>query len=274
MTSAADLDYVRILALERAAIVIDQGKDYLIENRLEPIARREGFVTTQAFIRSLRDQQESPLHDVVIDALTTNETLFFRDVHPFDALRQHIIPELIRARQTFRRLRIWSAACSTGQEPYSIATLLADKFPELESWDIKIIASDLSDTVLDKARTGRFSKLEINRGLPAAMLVRYFEQNLTEWTIREAIRKKVEFRKINLAEVWPILPRFDLVFLRNVMIYFETETKRKILSRMRHVLAPDGYLALGSSETPLTITHELKAVPIGRTVFYQYGAKM
>lgn len=271
MIPVVELDYVRTLAREKAAIVIDAKKDYLIESRLEPVARREGFASTQEFIRSIRENQTpGRLQDAVIDALTTNETLFFRDHHPFDALRQTILPELIAGRSRQRKLRIWSAACSTGQEPYSIAMLAADRFPELDGWDLRIIATDLSDTVLEKARSGVFSKFEINRGLPAPMLVKFFEQSGQSWVIRETVRRKIEFRKLNLAEDWLALPSFDLVFLRNVMIYFDLKTKKQILSRLRGLLAPDGYLALGSSETPLTITPDLKPIPVGRTVFYRY----
>jgi chemotaxis protein methyltransferase CheR len=268
---SSELNYVRILAKEKAAIVIESAKDYLIESRLEPVARREGFASTQDFIRSMRENKGPlRLHDATIDALTTNETLFFRDHHPFDALRQTLLPELIATRARYKKLRIWSAACSTGQEPYSIAMLLADKFPELDTWDVRIIATDLSDTVLEQARSGNFSKFEINRGLPAPMLVKFFEQHEQRWVIRESLRKKIEFRKLNLAEEFPILPQFDLVFLRNVMIYFDLKTKQQILTNVRKVLAPDGYLALGSSETPLTITGDLKSIPVGRTAFYQY----
>lgn len=271
MIPAIELDYIRTLAREKAAIVIEATKDYLIESRLEPVAKREGFESAHEFIRSMRENQ-GPMrfHDATIDALTTNETLFFRDHHPFEALKHPVLPELIAARAKFRKMRIWSAACSTGQEPYSLAMLVADKFPELASWDFRIVATDLSDTVLEKARTGSFSKLEINRGLPAPMLVKYFQQTGQNWVVRDEIRRRVEFRKMNLADAWPILPKFDLVFLRNVMIYFDLKTKREILSKVRRVLASDGYLALGSSETPLTITTELKSVPVGRTVFYQY----
>ncbi len=272
MIPTIELDYVRTLARQKAAIVIEAAKDYLIESRLEPVARREGFGSAHEFIRSMRENHgPDRLHDAVIDALTTNETLFFRDHHPFDALRQTLLPELIAARVKYRKLRIWSAACSTGQEPYSIALLIADKFPELAGWDIRIVATDLSDTVLEQAKAGMFSKFEINRGLPAPMLIKYFQQRGQYWVIGGDIRRKIEFRKLNLAEDWPALPQFDLVFLRNVMIYFDVQTKRQILSRVRRVLAPDGYLALGSAETPLTITADLKSVTVGRTVFYQYG---
>lgn len=272
MIPAVDLDYVRTLAREKAAIVIEAAKDYLIESRLEPVAKREGFASTQEFIRSMRENQgPGQLHDAAIDALTTNETLFFRDHHPFDALRQAALPELLAARAKQRKLRIWSAACSTGQEPYSIAMLMADKFPLLATWDVRIMATDLSDKVLEQARAGMYSKFEINRGLPAPMLVKFFRQSGDRFAIRDELRKKIEFRKMNLAEEWPVMPQFDLIFLRNVMIYFDLKTKRQILARMRRMLAPDGYLVLGSSETPLTITPDLKTVPVGNTVFYRYG---
>jgi chemotaxis protein methyltransferase CheR len=272
MIPAVELDYVRNLAREKAAIIIEAAKDYLIESRLEPVAKREGFRSTHEFIRSMRENRgPERLYDAAIDALTTNETLFFRDHHPFDALRQVVLPELIAARAKYRKLRIWSAACSTGQEPFSIAMLIADKFPGLAGWDVRIVATDLSDTVLEQARAGTFSRFEVNRGLPAPMLVKFFRENGQRWVIGDDIRRKIEFRKLNLAEEWPILPNFDLIFLRNVMIYFDLKTKRQILSRVRRVLAPDGYLALGSSETPLTITSDLKSVTVGRTAFYQYG---
>lgn len=273
--SSLDFEYVRALAKENAAIIIDQDKRYLVESRLSPLAQEQGFRSLQALIHALRaaDRQGS-LHSRTIDALTTNETLFFRDRHPFDALKDTILPELIQARRSKKRLTIWSAAASTGQEAYSLAMLIKDKFPELESWKVSIIGTDLSDTVLEQARSGCYAQHEVNRGLPAPLLIRYFTQVGEKWVINPALRSMVQFRSLNLIGAWANLPVFDLILIRNVLIYFDVETKRGILHRVAAQLAPDGYMAMGSSETPLLITDVFKPVVVGRTSFYRGAASL
>jgi chemotaxis protein methyltransferase CheR len=201
--------------------------------------------------------------------MTTNETYFFRDIHPFTILRSHIFPQLIEARREQKKLRIWCGACSTGQEPYSISMLLSDAFPELITWDAKITATDLSQDVLNKAKAGEFTQMEVNRGLPAPMLIKFFKKESNSWRIRDDVRARVTFQELNLAKPLPLLPKFDLIFLRNVLIYFDLETKRKILASIRRVMAQDAFLFLGAAETTLNLDGAFESVMIGKTVCYR-----
>lgn len=259
--------YVRELLQREAAIVIETGKEYLVETRLATVATRHGFGSVNSLIEQMRASPalHPRLHAETVDALTTNETLFFRDANPFDALREHIIPRF-RAANPGATLNIWSAACSTGQEPYSIAMLLAEHFPDLPA---RIIGTDLSPTVIAKARAGLYQQIEVNRGLPAKLLVKYFTQVSAGWQLSDTIRKRVEFREMNLIRPWPVLPASHIVMLRNVMIYFEIEVRRQILRQMKKVLAPGGYLALGGAETTVTMDPSFTPVPVGRATFFQ-----
>lgn len=272
MTALSDLDvdYVRNLVRERSAIVLDETKGYLIESRLEPLVRQHGVGSLTALVQRLRSDRSSPLGDLVVDAMTTNETTFFRDVHPWTALEQTILPEVLRRRAAHRSLTIWSAGCSSGQEPYSLAMLLRDKFPQVAAdWNVSILGTDLSSDMVERARTGVFSQLEVNRGLPASMLVRHFHREGVEWRIDDELRRMVEFRTVNLCHPWTALPVADVVLLRNVLIYFDIETKREILHRVRDVLCRDGYLLLGSAETTLNIHDGYARVPLGGVTVYQ-----
>lgn len=261
--------YVRELVQRRSAIALEPGKDYLVESRLLPLARAQGLESVPQLVQRLKSQPEGPLHAQVVEAMTTNETSFFRDVHPFEVLRSVVLPELIAARAGRRTLRIWSAACSTGQELYSLAILLAEHFPQLESWEVELLGSDLAQGVLDKAAEGRYSQLEVNRGLPAALLVKYFDKEGLSWRVKESLRRRVRLARINLIEPWPPLPRMDVIFLRNVLIYFPPEVKRQILGRMRQRLAPDGALFLGGAETTLGLDDAWQRIPAGKTSFYR-----
>jgi len=264
-----DFDYVRRLMRERSGIVLEPGKEYLLESRLSPVARREGFTSLQALMVHLRTQPCNGLHQRVVEAMTTNETSFFRDFHPFEALRQEIIPQLMVKRSSERRLRIWCGACACGQEPYSIAMLLRDQVPDLDAWLLQIIATDLSTAMLERAQRGRYSQNEVNRGLPAALLIKYFKKAGIEWEIRDEIRRMVEFRQMNLASWWPALPEMDIIFMRNVLIYLDTETRKAILIKVRRLLRPDGYLFLGGAETTFSIDSSFTHVQIGQSVCYQ-----
>jgi chemotaxis protein methyltransferase CheR len=267
--SAHDFDYVRRLVYDRAAIVLDNGKEYLVESRLAPVARQQGFASLEHLVRELRRGPFNGLHRKVIEAMTTNETSFFRDFHPFEALRKDVLPDLLRVRRPDRQLNIWCAACSTGQEPYSIAMLLREHFPELGSWKVRIVASDLSEEVLARARAGSYSQLEVNRGLPAAMLVKYFIRHGSEWQLRDEIRNMVEIRPINLVEPWPVLPPLDLVFVRNVLIYFDVEAKKGVLRGVRRVLRPDGYMLLGNAESTLSLDPSFEWATVAGTGIYR-----
>ncbi|MBI5387503.1 MAG: protein-glutamate O-methyltransferase CheR [Verrucomicrobia bacterium] len=271
--SRNDFEYVRELLRTECAIVLEPGKEYLVESRLCPLAQRLGLGTLDALIAKLRREPVNGVHRQVIDAMTTNETLFFRDLHPFETLKKTIVPELLQRRAPARTLRIWCGACSTGQEPYSIALLLRDNFPQLFGWRLQLLATDLCRDVLERARTGRYNQLEMNRGLPASMLVKHFAKvSADQWQLREEVRSMVEFQEMNLARAFPPMPSFDLVFLRNVMIYFDTETKRAILARIRRVLAPDGYLFLGCAETTLNLDDSYETVTLGKTMCYRQKA--
>jgi chemotaxis protein methyltransferase CheR len=262
--------FIQDFARDTAAIVLEPGKEYLVETRLTPIARQTGFNTLDDFIQSLRKNPKATLfHEQVIDAMTTNETSFYRDFHPFEALRLQILPKLIAQRAGVKRLNIWSAASSTGQEIYTISMVLREHFPELNDWQIQILGTDLSPTVIAQAKLGAFSQLEVNRGLPASMLAKYFSKVGTKWMVKDILKKNVEFRQMNLVKPWPIMPVFDIVFVRNVMIYFDVEAKRGILRRVRQCLQPQGYLFLGTAETTMNIDPEWAPVTLGRATVHQ-----
>ena len=267
--SQPDFDYISQLAHAQAAIVLEPGKEYLVETRLGSLAQTEGFGSLEELIAKMRGARVNGLHHKAIDALTTNETFFFRDFHPFEALRTSILPSMIDQRGETRRLTIWSAACSNGQEPYSLAMLLLEHFPQLADWTVTILATDLSPTVLKRARGAEYSQLEVNRGLPANYLVKYFTQKGEKWCVNHDIKKMVEFRAMNLIHPWPVMPAFDLVFIRNVMIYFDVDTKKTILKKIRNCLLPHGYLFLGTAETTMNLDPAYQPVTFGRAVVYR-----
>ena len=272
--SKPDFDYIAQLARSQAAIVLEPGKEYLVENRLAPLAAREGFASLALFIGQMRSQNVvNGMHHRTIDALTTNETFFFRDFHPFEALRKYILPNLIEQRAAARQLTIWSAACSTGQEPYTLAMLIQEHFPQLRDWKVTILATDLSPTVLKVAAEGAYSQFEVNRGLPAAYLIKHFTKQGDRWHINPELKKYLQFRAMNLIEPWPMLPPFDLVFIRNVMIYFDVDTKKTILKRVRNCLLPHGYLFLGTSETTVNLDASYQPVTFDKTVAYHVVKK-
>ncbi len=271
--ASADFEYIRKLVYERAAIALDEGKSYLVETRLAPLARTQGFASIEELVIQLRGKVFGRLHKAVVDAMTTNETSFFRDIHPFESLRKEILPEMLKLRATARTLTIWCAASSSGQEPYSIAMILRQDFPQLSTWKVRILATDISSTMIERARAGCFSQLEVNRGLPAPLLVRFFEKDGMTWQIKDEIRKMVEFRELNLKDNFPPLPGVDILFIRNVLIYFDVETKRSVLSKIAKVLKPDGYLFLGGAETTINIDASFSRRTIGKTVCYQKGAE-
>lgn len=263
------ISFVCTLVRQRSAIELDASKSYLIEARLGPLAKRNGFASTGDLVASLQSQPQSAMRQQVVEAMTTNETSFFRDVQPFEALKKKIIPELLKVPRGSRKLTIWSAACSTGQEAYSIAMLLRENFPELTAAQLQILGTDLSDDVLVRARAGKYSQIEMNRGLPAALLARYFTRSAMQWEIVPALRELATFSKMNLIERWPTLPLMDVVFLRNVLIYFSPAVKRQILEKVRSVMAPHGVLFLGAAETTLNLDAEFVRVQFENQTFYR-----
>jgi len=233
--------------------------------RLAPIVRREGLRSVADLLGRIR-HGSAGLRDEVVEAMATNETSFFRDVRPFDFLRDEIIPTLVRERPT-SGLRLWSAAASTGQEAFSLAMLLREHFPGVSP--VSILASDLGSDVLAAAEAASFSQLEVNRGLPAALLVRYFRREGLRWEVAGPVRAMVAFRKINLARPLPALPAMDVVLLRNVLIYFDEATKVEVLTRVAGAMRPGGYLILGSAETLRSLDDRYERVKTDRTVCYR-----
>ncbi|WP_221029878.1 CheR family methyltransferase [Actomonas aquatica] len=260
--------FMRDLLKKETAIVLADGKEYLVETRLATIATRHGFGSVNDLVAHLRTSfatgPGTPRAEV-IDALTTNETLFFRDLAPFDALRDTIIPELA-TRSAGAPLSIWSAACSSGQEAYSLTMLMAEHHPTI---NYRIVGTDISSKVLDKAKSGTYLQHEINRGLPAKLLIKHFRQQAGAWIISEDLRRRVEFRYLNLIGAWTGLPKCDLILMRNVLIYFDVETRRDILRQARMLLRPGGYLSLGGAETTVQIDPAFTPVTVGRATFFR-----
>ncbi len=273
--TSEEFDYISRFVEQRTGIVLEKGKEYLVEGRLMPLVRKEGQSSMADLIDRLKTGAlAEPLARRVCEAMTTNETSFFRDVHPFDVLKSHVLPPLIERRRSCRELNIWCAASSTGQEPYSIAMILLENFPELRDWKIWFLATDIATDVLNKARSGRFTQLEVNRGLPANLLIKYFKREGMEWEIAPQLRKLIDFREMNINGPWVPMPRLDLIFMRNILIYFSVETKRQILGKARKLLRDDGGLFLGGAETTLNIDASYERVPYDRSGFYRPMARL
>jgi len=247
--TGADFAFIAQFLKDRSGLIITQDKMYLLETRLTSILRDNNLSSLTALVELLRQPGATKVKDQVVDAMTTNETSFFRDNHPFEALRKSVIPGLIERRAATRNLRIWSAACSTGQEPYSLAMMLKDNFPVLGGWKVEIVATDLSPSVLDRAREGIYSTFEVQRGLPIQMLVRHFDQQEPNWQIKRELRQTITFRALNLLEDFSVLGQFDVVLCRNVLIYFDQPTKTRILGAIARRIVPDGFLLLGGAES-------------------------
>jgi chemotaxis protein methyltransferase CheR len=249
-----------------SGIVLDHGKHYLFEARLGPIVVRRRMRNLNDLCTLLRASEESVLRQEVVEAMTTNETLFFRDIDTWNGLQTTVIPELVERHSNNRILRFWSAAASSGQEAYSLAMLLLEM--GLGDWHIEILASDLSAQILDRASAGRYSQLEVNRGLPAKYLIKYFKHQAAEWQLKDEVRRMVKFTQMDLRKVTNALPPFDLVMCRNVMIYFDIATKKRILQGLKDALFHRGYLVLGCAETTLNLDDTFGRRNVGRTTFY------
>ena len=264
-----DFDYLRKVLRECSGLVLSAEKQYLAESRLLPVARRHGMTTLSELIAALKLRPISALASDVVEAMTTNETFFFRDKTPFAHFRDTMMPALIAARAKERRIRIWCAAASTGQEPYSLA--MAMKEPELEAalagYRVEIVATDLSAEVLERARSGMYSQFEVQRGLPIHLLVKYFKQTGDSWQIAPELRAMVQFRTLNLLNDFSPLGIFDVVFCRNVLIYFDQETKIGVFNRIAKRMPDDGFLSLGAAETVVGLTKAFKPVPDKRGLY-------
>jgi len=248
-----DFQFLQQLVRRHTGVVIAESKEYMAEFRLEPLAAQVGAGSVARLLLRLQAQPSYDLERQVVEAMTTNETSFFRDVVPFEALERTVLPALFQARRVERGLTFWSCACSSGQEPYSVAIILHREYSALlDSWDVQILGSDVNTEMLAQARRARYSALEVSRGVPADVKARYFEPVEGEWQIREEIRRMVEFRWLNLADPLPLLPACDVILLRNVLIYFDMPTKTTVLERVLRYLKPDGYLFLGGAEATVS----------------------
>ena len=260
-----DYEFLRKLLKERSGLDLSADKQYLVESRLIPLARRAGLAGITELVQKIKSGTD-PLTSEVVEAMTTNETFFFRDKIPFDHLREKIFPELIQARASRRTLRIWCAASSTGQEPYSIA-MCVKEFAALAGWRVEIVATDLSLAVLEKSKAGIFSQFEIQRGLPIQLLVKYFTQLGELWQLNADIRAMVQHRQLNLLQDFSHLGTFDVIFCRNVLIYFDQDTKAGVFDRLAKMLEGDGVLALGAAESVVGISDAFRPYP-DRRGFY------
>lgn len=263
----AEFDFISGYLKSTTGLVLAPDKTYLLESRLQPIARKMGLVSVSVLIEKLRLSRDSTLGKQIAEAMTTNETFFFRDTKPFDHLRDVALTQLIPRRRAEKKLRIWCAAASTGQEPYSIAMILSERAQELAGWRIEIIGTDISEMALDRARRGVYSQFEVQRGLPIQLLVRNFKKEDQHWVINQNLRSMVDYRHFNLLGDLSSLGRFDIVFCRNVLIYFDPPTKTKILDGIARSLPGDGMLYLGGAETVLGLTQKLALAPNARGVY-------
>jgi chemotaxis protein methyltransferase CheR len=267
-----EYDYLRRLLKERSGLILSADKQYLVESRLLPVARRAGASSLSELVRMLKERGPESLVVEVVEAMMTNESFFFRDKVPFDYFTGAIMPALLTARAAQRRIRIWCAAASSGQEPYSLAICLREMAAAIAGWRIEIVATDISNEVLEKARSGLYSQFEVQRGLPIQLLIKYFSQVGDNWQIAPEIRAMINYRPLNLLQDFSHLGNFDVVFCRNVLIYFDQETKIGILNRIAGVTSRDGYLILGAAETVVGLTDSFKPAPERRGLYVPNNA--
>ncbi len=261
-----DYEYLRKLLKDQSGLDLSADKQYLIESRLAPLARKSGLAGIPELVQKMKAGSASLVAQVV-EAMTTNETFFFRDKVPFDHFRQSIMPEIIKARAARRSVRIWCAAGSTGQEPYSLAMCLKEMDSQLAGWRVEIIATDLSQEVLEKSKAGLYSQFEVQRGLPIQLLVKHFKQTGEFWQINPDLRAMIQHRQLNLLHDFAGLGKFDVIFCRNVLIYFDQDTKINIFNRLCRAMEPDGFLVLGAAETVVGLTDAFKPYPDKRGLY-------
>ncbi|MEP2828790.1 protein-glutamate O-methyltransferase [Parvibaculum sp.] len=264
-----EFDYLKQVLYDRAGLVVTPEKGYLIESRLGPLARRSGIESVGSFIGEIRRTRNEVLLKQIIDAMTTNETLFFRDAWPFERLSKSLMPDVMEKAKTSRRIRIWSAACSSGQEPYSLAMTLAEMGPALNGWQVEIVATDISDGMLARAEAGRYSLFEVSRGLPDYMLRKYFVPESDGWRVKDELRQMIDFRNYNLLDdpYTSGMGSFDVIFCRNVLIYFDEATRKRVFTGLSKVMRPWGYLCLGGAETVVGISDAFRVLTGERGLF-------
>ena len=263
--SVRDYEFIRKVVHDRSSIVLGAGKEYLVDARLGSVVTSEGLGSVGDLVDRVR-AGDPHVRDVVVNAMATHETSFFRDVHPFEGLRGTIIPEILAANGA-RRLAMWSAAASTGQEAYSMAMLVRENFAFVPN--VTILATDFASDVIARAASGNFSQLEVNRGLPVSLLVKYFERHGLQWRVSSAVRALMTFRQLNVAQPFDGIPLMDVIFLRNVLIYFDFATKRTVLTEIAQRLRPGGYLVLGACETTHGANDSYERVSVGKTTCYR-----
>lgn len=267
--STLDVDFLRGVVAEKSGNVITQRQVYMLEKQLQPLAETEGLPGVEQLVNELRRSRSNALKTKIAEAVTVNETSFFRDIHPFDSLRTDILPKVIEKNKNEKALRIWCAASSSGQEPYSIAMVIREHFPALANWNIKILSTDLSEEMLEKTKNGVYSQIEVNRGLPVKKLIRFFDKSGTNWTAKPELRGIIDCRRLNLTAPWSYIGQFDIIFIRNVLIYFEPHVKKDILQRAIKLLRPEGYLFIGSSEMVIGMGLPIEREKVNETVCYR-----
>ncbi len=265
--NVSDFDLVAQLLKQRSGLALNKEKAYLLESRLNPVARKWNFSGFDELVQAVRNNKDEALLVDVTEAMTTNESFFFRDQKPFEQFSDMVLPHLLEARAAKRTIRIWSAACSSGQEPYTLAMLLEENATKLAGWRVEIVATDLSNEILDKAKEGLYSQFEVQRGLPINLLVKYFVQVGDRWQIDESLRRTIKFQQFNLLEDLSSLGQFDVVFCRNVLIYFDMSTKTQVLDGIADLLPPDGFLYLGGAETVLGTTDRFQLMQGQRGIY-------
>lgn len=269
----AEYDFLASFLYQRSGLVLAGDKTYLLESRLAPILEQHGLKSITDLIGAVRSPARSQIAEDVVDAMTTNESFFFRDKTPFDLFRETMLPDMLQARASQRSLKIWCAAASTGQEPYSLAMLLNEEKHRMAGWKTAILGTDISDTVLTKAKQGLYIQFEVQRGLPVNYLLKYFKQSGDTWQIGPEIRAMVQFRKLNLLESLASIGQCDIVFCRNVLIYFDQKTKADVLNRIARTMAPDAYLVLGAAESVVGLTNAFEPVREKRGLYRIAGSE-
>lgn len=266
-----EINFLNKFICDATGVALTKEKVYLLEARLLPILEKHKIPSMSDLVKILQTTADKTLKKEVVDSLMTHETLFFRDTTPFDQFSEVTLPYLLKARESTKKIRIWSSGCSSGQEPYSLAIQLADREPLLQGWDIEILATDVSSAIIEKAKEGVYTQFEVQRGLPVQALVKYFEKDEQKWKVKDTLKSKIRFQTFNLLDDPFLLGKFDVIFCRNVLIYFELETKQNILKNFSKVLQPDGFLNLGGSESTMGISDEFTTYPNTKGMYVKVG---
>jgi len=262
-----DFDIYKDLLMEKSGLVVTPDKSYLLESRLTPVAREFGFDDLNALGTVLRGVPDTKLVNAIVEAMTTNETSFFRDTQPFEIFKNVTLPYMLQERAHLRKINMWCAAASSGQEPYTVSILMKEEGQKLFGWNVDFVATGISHDILDQARNGSYSQFEVQRGLPITLLMKYFSQDGDRWMINDEIKSMVKYQYFNLLDNMSMFGSLDIVFCRNVLIYFDEATKRSVLERIAQKMAPDGFLFLGGAETVIGITEKFRPVPEQRGLY-------